>query len=386
MIASRIGASVGLGLGVLSAALAGCFGLDRDPGWTDQALFDGTPEAVGVLRFLNGPDATLQVLDIDAALDVRAARNIVAHVRGADGELGTADDDLLDDLAELDAISYVGPSAMDKLVAYVESIGGIPNIEVEGVALTAAEVDLIVMVANEASQSQLDDDAALDARAARNLVAARPLADIDTVAAVPWVGPSAIEKLREYAPTWTPPSPPEPEECDTVITGRADSDVERFDELLRRATMGDWPYAEMVAAQAPPCVNLDDAVTRDNVVDALVLYSGIDWQYGPDVYPNAASLYRDTSEYLRFMNYARMAIQEHVDDGSWDPSATPEDAALWADFDSLYDSLTARATADAGAFREVPLWIDAEECSQDAIALVDNADLRIWIIHRFPRC
>ncbi|MCB9572331.1 MAG: hypothetical protein H6709_09625 [Kofleriaceae bacterium] len=175
-----------------------------DLGSSDAAISEGTVEGVGVLRFLNSPAADVTTLDIDAALDARAARNIVSHVRGPDGALGTSDDDLLDSIAELDAISYVGDSAIGKLVAYVDSIGGIPSLEVEGVLLTAGEAAAIVDVANGASLPELDDDAALDARAARALVDGRPFGDVYAVSRASYVGASALEKLRRFAATWQP--------------------------------------------------------------------------------------------------------------------------------------------------------------------------------------
>ncbi|MEZ4398989.1 MAG: hypothetical protein R3B06_03175 [Kofleriaceae bacterium] len=182
---------------------AGC--ATDELGSDEAGLLDGSPEAVGVLRFLNSPAADVATLDVDAALDARAARNIVGHVRGADGVLGTADDDLLGDVAELDAIAYVGPAALDRLVAYVRRIDGVPTVEVEGVLMTPAEAAAIVALANGAALAVLDDDAGLDARAARGLVALRPFADVAAVAAVPYVGASALEKLRVFAPTWQPP-------------------------------------------------------------------------------------------------------------------------------------------------------------------------------------
>jgi hypothetical protein len=51
-------------------------------------------------------------------LDVRAARNIVEHRRGPDGEPGTADDDRFETLAELDDIAYVAGRAFAKLAAF----------------------------------------------------------------------------------------------------------------------------------------------------------------------------------------------------------------------------------------------------------------------------
>ncbi|MBP8811613.1 MAG: hypothetical protein KBG48_34675 [Kofleriaceae bacterium] len=172
----------------------------------DGALRDGSAEAVGVLRFLNSPAADVATLDDGAALDARAARNIVGHVRGPDSLLGTGDDDLLETMAELDAIPQVGPATIARLLTYVESIGGVPRIQIEGVWLTAAEAAAIVAAANGASLAELDDDAGLDARAARGLVERRPHADLAAVAAVPYVATAALERLRRWAPTWSAPT------------------------------------------------------------------------------------------------------------------------------------------------------------------------------------
>ncbi len=86
---------------------------------------DGSPfspaERAGALALVN--TAATSVLDEDVPLDVRAAEGIVAHRDGSDGLHGTADDNAFDDLAELDAIPYVGPKALERLVAYADALG-----------------------------------------------------------------------------------------------------------------------------------------------------------------------------------------------------------------------------------------------------------------------
>jgi DNA uptake protein ComE-like DNA-binding protein len=160
--------------------------------------------STGVLAFLNGPEATFEVLDDDVGLDVRAARGIVRHVRGRDTLLGTRDDNPFDTIEELDAVPYVGQVAFDRIDAWVRA--RFPeNVVVEGVALTAAEAQGIVGVANTATFEELDEDAGLDSRAASGIVDARPFADIDAVGAAPYVGRSAVLSLREYAAAETGP-------------------------------------------------------------------------------------------------------------------------------------------------------------------------------------
>lgn len=170
---------------------------------SDGALIaEGTPEALGVLALVN--EAPQSVLDDDVALDARAASNIVEHRETPDP---------FDDLAELDAIPYVGPVALQRLLGYAEANGYVPDSEpqsdelTEGSELALAVLDLV----NTAQFTILDDDVALDRRAAINIVEHRqgpdPQSDIDddridTIAeldAIGHVGDVALGKLAAYA-------------------------------------------------------------------------------------------------------------------------------------------------------------------------------------------
>jgi hypothetical protein len=84
---------------------------DFSSGKADSIFPDGSPEAQAVLSLVNDPSVDFEELDDDARLHKTAARNIIAHRDGADEQPGTSDDDLYDDLDELDAISFVGPTA-----------------------------------------------------------------------------------------------------------------------------------------------------------------------------------------------------------------------------------------------------------------------------------
>jgi hypothetical protein len=87
-------------------------------------IAEGTPDAIGVLRVSN--ELTYAQLKADVRLDKRAAGNMVKHRDGVDAIAGTADDDHFDTLVELDAISYVGPVAFGKLLAYARAHGYVP--------------------------------------------------------------------------------------------------------------------------------------------------------------------------------------------------------------------------------------------------------------------
>ncbi|MBK9034814.1 MAG: DUF1669 domain-containing protein [Myxococcales bacterium] len=91
-------------------------------GKADGALADGTPEARGVLALVNDLAVDVDELDHAAGLSSRAAKNIIAH---RDRGPGVEDDDRFDDLAELDAVPYIGPAALAVLVDYARETGRI---------------------------------------------------------------------------------------------------------------------------------------------------------------------------------------------------------------------------------------------------------------------
>ena len=65
----------------------------------------------------------------EAGVHTRAARSISAHLLGPDGVRGTGDDATIESLEELDAIKYVGPSALEQMLAIpqvaVATCGGV---------------------------------------------------------------------------------------------------------------------------------------------------------------------------------------------------------------------------------------------------------------------
>jgi len=56
----------------------------------------------------------------------------------------------------------------------------------------------VVAFWNSATVEQLDTEVGVDSRAVTGIVAARPLADIFALAAVSYVGATALTKLRDY--------------------------------------------------------------------------------------------------------------------------------------------------------------------------------------------
>lgn len=188
--------------------LPGCVATD-DTSAAESPIVEGSPEAQGILALLRDQATTVALLDVDVALDRRAATNLIAHREGADGVPGTADDDAFDSIQEVDAIAYVGATALERLQAYAEAHGFVPSggdlLGVfDNVAFTIDEANATLALANSATLAELDISAALDRRAATNIIAARPLGTMQALANVAYVGQSAMLALREYPKTLVP--------------------------------------------------------------------------------------------------------------------------------------------------------------------------------------
>lgn len=106
----------------LSLGLAACSGgsidgrYDSFGGKTDSEY--SPCQLSEVLNYANESATTVARLN-RAGLNTEVGSRIVAHRAGPDGDIGTADDDIYDDLDELDAVDFVGPVALDHLVAAI---------------------------------------------------------------------------------------------------------------------------------------------------------------------------------------------------------------------------------------------------------------------------
>lgn len=168
-------------------------------------MIEGSPEALGVLALLNDGSTTEDLLDIDVALDARAARSLVSHRNGPDGVFGTADDDDFDSIDEADGCYYVGNSALAALEAYATDNGWValnPDDVLgtwDGVTFTVAEAEATVELANTGGAGWLDDEIGLNSRAVDSIVAARPIQTVAELASLYYVGNSALTDLKEAA-------------------------------------------------------------------------------------------------------------------------------------------------------------------------------------------
>lgn len=193
-------------LGVAASTLACTVESGTEPGEPTDGTFDEvvvSSEEVGVvLAFLNDPATNLVTLDDNVGLERRAAENLIAHRNGPDGAYPSADDNLFDTLAEVDAVPYVGDVALGQIRTWAIDHAPLPAEYVEGVQFTSEQATAVVWGVNHASVGELDAEVGLSSQAAQNLVAAAPYASVTSIGAISYVGPSTLSALKDYAVTW----------------------------------------------------------------------------------------------------------------------------------------------------------------------------------------
>lgn len=186
------------------AGLVACGPDASDPGGLSQALVaDGTPEAVGLLRFLNDESTTFGILDDEVPLDRRAAQNLIDHRDGPDGVCNTSDDDPFDTIEEVDGVAYIGQTALERLVHYACLDGWVPAGSdllgiYDGVSFTVDEAGAVILFVNSATETELDDDLDLDRRAVQSIFEARPIRSVKQLSELYYVGKTALIKLKEH--------------------------------------------------------------------------------------------------------------------------------------------------------------------------------------------
>jgi hypothetical protein len=175
---------------------------DETAGTISHGLTNGSPDAVGLLAFLNDAETSFETLDIDARLDKRSASGLIHHRNGPDGVYGTWDDNRFDSVDEVDAVKWVGVKTIARILGYAADLGFVPQVgDVLGVydtvSFTVLEADDVLNFANEVSFEGLD--AILNVRAVRSIVAARPFASIEELASARYVGRRALETMKAAA-------------------------------------------------------------------------------------------------------------------------------------------------------------------------------------------
>jgi len=184
----------------LASVLVGC-AVDAGTDSTSSSTTTiSQADAAKILDFVNYPTTTEEILDGNVRLDSRAAKAIIAKRNGKDGVYPSADDAPFATLADLDAISYVGETALSKLSSYA-SMNPAPSGElVEGVAFDGWQSVAVVYGVNHASVTDLD--AFLDARAAKALAAGAPYKTVAQMGPMAYVGSIALAALKSHALGW----------------------------------------------------------------------------------------------------------------------------------------------------------------------------------------
>jgi hypothetical protein len=160
------------------------------------------------LAFFEGMDCTTCVDVFDSRI-CEDAINDAGMCQVGTTCTGCDDDDTREDgvtCEEIERYAYFGNSAAHKLLTYVRNdySCGAPAYIYEGVPLTGEEVAEIIELANLGTYSELDDGAGLDSRAVDGIIAARPIGSMPDFAGIPYLGKTAMEKLRDFAMTWSP--------------------------------------------------------------------------------------------------------------------------------------------------------------------------------------
>ena len=171
-----------------------------------RSSWEGTPEGVGLVDFINDESTTYEVLDITVGLDRRGAGNLIAHRDGGDRLWGTTDDDIYNSVDEIDAVRFVGPASIDRMVTYAAQQGWVPGGEdilgvYDGVAFTVEQAESTLALTNKLNFEELDDGLALHARAAESIVIAQPIETIDELSRLYYVGRTALSLLKQAAGT-----------------------------------------------------------------------------------------------------------------------------------------------------------------------------------------
>jgi hypothetical protein len=110
---------------VATTAATGCIASDESPDGIDEDAGIAAGKADGsltecqlaaIVAYLNTAELTVEALE-EAGVHSRASENLMKHRAGADGAVGTEDDDAFDTIEEVDAVPYVGRTALAQLVA-----------------------------------------------------------------------------------------------------------------------------------------------------------------------------------------------------------------------------------------------------------------------------
>ncbi len=159
-------------------------------------------ELVAVVQFANNPATTFEVLR-DSGVHSRAARNVTEHRDGVDQIAGTVDDQLFGSIYELDEVPYVGPKAIEQLVAAGANI--CENGYEPPPPPACAETELLDFVNEDGTDADVLANVGVYSRAVTHIVEAKAAGEsfssLQALDDVPYVGPSTLATLQHHGET-----------------------------------------------------------------------------------------------------------------------------------------------------------------------------------------
>jgi DNA uptake protein ComE-like DNA-binding protein len=134
-------------------------------------------------------------------------------------------------------------------------------------------------MANNATYDQLRYEATLTSTASNNIIAARPIATMDALAAVPYVGTAALTDIKNYIPAWKSSSTTQPSGAGGTYDGVTFTDDEAVDaldianratfyQLTEKATVTTTSANSIIAAR--PIATMDELAAVPNVAAAAL--------------------------------------------------------------------------------------------------------------------
>jgi len=113
---------LGLATLAISCSLFGCDDIGSDESNATEVVPETTHEAQALRALLNDPATTKEILTA-GKVSSAAAKSLIAHRNGADGQPRTADDNLFDTVAEVDSVKNVGAATLKTLVKVADQRG-----------------------------------------------------------------------------------------------------------------------------------------------------------------------------------------------------------------------------------------------------------------------
>jgi hypothetical protein len=174
-----------------------------------------------------------------------------------------------------------------------------------------------------------------------------------------------------------------------VFAERADQDAADVDELLALATTVDDPWADVYGLRLTECGDfLDSEAGREAISEAL-WYRVFPYERDvlDDIERDVGPFEQGSDETNEMLLDVQRVIDDFIADGAWSPEEAGQPGqGLYENLEDTFDALLAPARANPESFVETRLHLEASECSEDAVVLIDLRDGTMLIIRTLPNC